>query len=270
MQVLSHRRMPNEYTDLSQAAKTATLVLSVEQGPASVWLRMNRPESANALSPDLIAAIDLALTQTLALPGIRAVVITGAGSVFSAGADLAVAEPMLKRNQMHRLAAYMDSANDLLDRIEDFPLPVIAAVNGAAFAGGLELVLACDLAVAVETAPIGDAHARHGFVPAWGATRRLTAAAGPASAKRLMLTGATLTAADVPGMFASVVPSDRLEEEVHSLIGEIRVASPAAIAEIKKLLISDRSNRAQQRRREWEALKRQLGTSDLAEGMAAF
>jgi len=233
-------------------------------------LRMNRPESANALSPDLIAAIDLALTRTLSLPAIRGVVITGVGAVFSAGADLAVAEPMLAGNQTQRLAAYMEAANDLLDRIEDYPMPVIAAVNGAAFAGGLELVLACDLAVAAADAPIGDAHARHGFVPAWGASRRLPAALGPASAKRLMLTGATLTASDVPGMFASVVPSDRLEEEVHTLIGEICVASPAAITEIKRLLASDQSNRAQQRRREWEALERQLGTPDLAEGIAAF
>ena len=262
--------MPNEYTDLSPAAKTATTSLVVEYHPASVWLRMNRPESANALSPDLIAAIDLALTQALSVPGVRVVVITGSGTVFSSGADLAVAEPLLEKNQTQRLATYMEAANDLMDRIEDYPLPVVAAVNGAAFAGGLELVLACDLAVAAGDAPIGDAHARHGFVPAWGASHRLVAALGPAGARRLMLTGATFTAADVPGMFASVVPSDRLEEQVRSLINELSLAGPAAIREIKNLLASDPSTRARQRRREREALRRQLGTSDLAEGMAAF
>ena len=231
---------------------------------------MNRPESANALSPDLIGAIDMALTQTLARPSTRAVVITGVGTAFCGGADLEVAQELLDKNQTEELASYMEAANDLLDRIEDFPLPVIAAVNGAAFAGGLELVLACDLAVAAATAPIGDAHARHGFVPAWGASRRLPAALGRAGARMLMLTGANVTAADVPDMFASVVPSDRLEEEVQSLVNEIALASPTAITEIKRLLASDQSARAEQRSREREALRRQLGTSDLAEGMAAF
>ena len=255
---------------MSPAARMLNAPLHVEQRPNSCWLRMNRPESANTLSPDLIAAIDLALTQAQSRPDTRAVVITGVGSAFCGGADVAVAGAMLDRKQPEHMAAYMEEANNLLDRIEDFSLPVIAAVNGAAFAGGLELVLACDLAVAASTAPIGDAHVRHGFVPAWGASWRLPAALGPARAGRLMLTGATLAAADLPEMFAAVVPPHDLEREVMTLIGEIVLSSPTAITEIKRLLVSDRSARAASRHREWKALERQLGTADLAEGFAAF
>ena len=262
--------MPNEYTDFSPTGETVNSPLQIEQRSASRWLRMNRPGSANALSPDLISAIDLALTQAQSRPDTRAVVVTGVGPVFCGGADVTVAGAMLDSKQPEHLAAYMKEANNLLDRIEDFPLPVIAAVNGAAFAGGLELVLACDLAVAASTAPIGDAHVRHGFVPAWGASWRLPAALGPARAGRLMLTGTALTAADLPEMFAAVVPPHDLEREVMALIGEIVLSSPTAITEIKRLLVSDRSARAASRRREWNALERQLGTSDLAEGFAAF
>ena len=262
--------MSNEYTDLSPAAETATPLLTFEQHPTSVWLRMNRPESANALSPELIATIDDALTHILTRPENRAVVITGVAGVFCAGADLTVATAMLEADQTAKLATYMEAANDLLDRIEDYSLPVIAAVNGAALAGGLELVLACDLAVAASTAPIADAHARHGFVPGWGASRRLPRALGVVRARRMMLTGVTVGAADLPELFASVVPAPELEGEVERLITEIASAGPTAVAEIKQLLGDERSARAVARRRERVALERQLGRPDLTEGLAAF
>lgn len=244
--------------------------LQVEQRQTSCWLRMNQSESANALSPDLIIAMDHALTQALSHPKTRAVVITGTGNVFCAGADLTIAAAMLEDGRTETLGAYMEAANDLLDRIEDYPLPMIAAVNGAAMAGGLELVLACDLAVAAATAPIADAHARHGFTPAWGASRRLPLALGLTGARRLMLTGSTVSAADLPEMFTAVVPTERLEEEVESLITEIASASPTAIGEIKRLLAADRTTRAASRQQEWKALQRQVATPDLAEGLAAF
>jgi enoyl-CoA hydratase/carnithine racemase len=231
---------------------------------------MNQPESANALSPDLIAAIDGALTQALAQPQIRAVVITGGGTVFCGGADLAVATAMLDSGRSEDLILYMEEANDLMDRIEDYPLPVIAAVNGAALAGGLELALACDLAVASSSAVISDAHARHGFVPAWGASHRLPGALGAVAARRMMLTGATGTAAEFPEMFTAVVPARDLEQEVSRVVAEIATTSPSAVTEIKRLLHADRSARAAFRRRELSALRRQMEDPDLAEGLAAF
>ncbi len=262
--------MPNDYTASSQGAAKAPHHLDILRHPASVWLRISRPESGNALSPDLIAGMAGALMQAHSQPETRAVVITGAGGVFCAGADVALAEAMVNEGRTDDLIAYMEAANDLLDRIEDYPLPVIAAVNGAALAGGLELLLACDLAVAADTARIGDAHASHGFVPAWGASRRLPAALGPVRARRLMLTGASLSAADLTELFTAVVPAGDLESEVHALIGEITAAGPSAVTGIKRLMAGDHAARAVTRRREQNALRLQLRTPELAEGIAAF
>lgn len=262
--------MPDDYTGSSAGSARAPDHLEVLRRPASVWLRISRPRAGNALSPDLIAAMQIALAQAHRRPETRAVVITGSGGVFCAGADVAVAAAMLDGGRTDEFLAYMEAANDLLDGIEDHPLPVIAAVNGAALAGGLELLLACDLAVAADTARIGDAHARYGFVPAWGASRRLPAALGPVGARRLMLTGAGLPAGDLPELFTAVVAARDLESEVNALIGEITAAGPSALTGIKRLLAGDHAARAATRRRERDALRRRLESSELAEGIAAF
>ena len=262
--------MPNDYTDAPPGDAKKPSRLIVQRRPASVWLRISRPRAANALSPEVIAAMDLALTEAHSQPETRAVVITGAGEVFCAGADVVLAGEMLSEGRADEFTSYMEAANELLDRIEDYPLPVIAAVNGAALAGGLELVLACDLAVAADNARIGDAHARHGFVPAWGASRRLPAALGPVRARRLMLTGASIPAADLPELFNAVVPPQEVETEVESLVAEIAASGPLAITAIKQLLAGDPAARAATRRREGNALRRQMETRELAEGIAAF
>src|SRR5690349_1014769 len=167
----------------------AALLLVERRGPA-VFVTLNRPAAANALSRALVAE----LTKLLeALAGevaggadLRALVLTGAGDkAFSAGADL-------KERRTWTLddtRVFLGEINALMNAVAEFPRPVVAAVNGVAFGGGLELALAADVRIAAETAEMGLTETRLGIIPGAGGTQRLARIAGVAVAKELILTG---------------------------------------------------------------------------------
>ncbi|HEY0936267.1 MAG TPA: enoyl-CoA hydratase/isomerase family protein, partial [Trebonia sp.] len=152
---------------------------------AGGWLTLNRPARRNALTPQLIRDFHRALDACDADPAVRAVVITGAGDAFCAGADLDYFNARLDEpgGCARFTAELLDPLWSLLRRLRDSPRPVIAAVNGACFAGGIELLVTCDLVIAAETAVFCDAHSLRGLAPALGGAAGLVAAVGAPRAR---------------------------------------------------------------------------------------
>ena len=164
----------------------------VEHRGAASWARIARPDRGNACGSDVMEGLEHWLDDATADPATRALVLTGTGSSFCAGMDMKEGAALL--GDAGAMEAYIRRGRDLVRRFAAAPLPTIAAVNGSAFAGGFELVLAADFAVAARSASLGDRHVIHGVVPGWGSTARLPRIVGHRAATRLLLTGETLTA----------------------------------------------------------------------------
>jgi enoyl-CoA hydratase/carnithine racemase len=179
-------------------------------------------------------------------------VLTGTGRSFCAGADLTEATGLL--GDPPALRALLDRGRRLVRTIRAVPVPTVAAVNGAAFAGGLELLLACDIAVAAGSARLGDRHVAVGQVPGWGASVLLPLAVGPAAARRLLLTGETWSAGEAArrGLVSEVVADAELVGHVDALAATLAALEPAAVRRMLRLarpVVPEESWA-----REWEAL----------------
>jgi 2-(1,2-epoxy-1,2-dihydrophenyl)acetyl-CoA isomerase len=181
----------------------------VADGIATITL--NRPEKLNALTPALCDELIAALRATATDAGVRAIVLTGAGRAFCAGADLTILGTDGD--------ALVRAGREIALLIRAAPKPVIAAVNGAAAGGGANLALACDYKVAADTATIGEVFAKLGLGPDWGGSFFLPRLAGTARALELLWSARMVPAAEAHtlGLFDRVVPADRLETEVRTL-----------------------------------------------------
>lgn len=206
-----------------------------ERRGAVLIATLNRPAKSNALDRQLIAALDELVTSLEAPPAAgqppRALVITGAGDrAFSAGADVADLVDLTAdraRDQMRR-------GQDVFGRLELLPIPVIAAINGVALGGGLELAMAADLRIAAPTARLGQPEIRLENVPGWGGTQRLPRLVGRGRALELILTGDMIDAArayDI-GLINRVAP-DCLTAAVQ-LAEQLTERSPVAVAGAKR------------------------------------
>ena len=210
------------------------ILYTKENGVA--WLRLNRPEVLNAISPALLSEMKDALEKAGKDDEIGVVVLTGEGRAFSAGVDL-------KSLGGHKLEGGRvgpvldDPAREMLDTIQTMPKVVIAMVNGYCFTGALEIVLACDLIVAAEEAKLGDTHTRWGIRPSWGMSQRLPLMVGMLKAKELSFTADTITAREAEriGLVNMVVPGDKLEAAVKEMAQKILGNSREAIAACKYL-----------------------------------
>ena len=249
---------------------SASSVLT-ELRAGALWARLNRPESLNSINDDLLAGLERAIDEAAASPDARALVITGEGRAFCAGADLGFLEGAGDGGTSRE--TFLADVARVFGRLERLPMPTIAAINGYALAGGLEMLLCCDLAIASETARIGDAHANYGLIPGGGATVRLPRRVGPTLAKQLMFTGAVVQAAELrhSGLLTDVVPADRLTACVDELVALIATKSPLGLARMK-LLVDDALEQPPEVGLRAELLACQLHdhSSDLAEGLAAF
>ncbi len=166
-------------------------LIQATQDDAVVTLTIHNPP-VNALTEETLNALRDALEQTLRTPGVRALVLTGSGEkAFVAGADIKAFERHLTGGELGLQAArvYLLGGQTLMNQIERAPMPVIAAINGVALGGGLELALACHLRVAAPTARLGQPEINLGLIPAWGGTQRLPRLIGPGRALELILTG---------------------------------------------------------------------------------
>jgi enoyl-CoA hydratase/carnithine racemase len=212
----------------------SSLVLRNDDKDGRCTLTLNRPDALNALNTALFEELDAHLDDIAAKTAtIGCVVIRGAGRSFCAGADLkdissgkaATAVPNFKPKVVEKLAR--------------LPQPVVAQVHGHCYTGGVELVLACDLIVAAESARFADTHGKWGLVGAWGLTQRLPRKIGAAKAKEMMFTALTYSAkqAEAMGLINSCVPDDKLEAEVDALVAAILATSWHSNFGNKRLLI---------------------------------
>src|SRR5262249_28887343 len=199
----------------------------VERAGGVTTLRLDRPKALNALDPDTLLALGRALDEVDSDGSARCVVITGTGErAFSAGADIAAMAAM-GPTEGH---AYSRLGHAVLGRLDDLRVPSIAAVNGVALGGGLELALACDLVVAGERARLGLPEITLGLIPGFGGTQRLVRRCGLARARELVYLGTMVGAAEALrlGIVDRVVPDDRLADEAAALAGELATRAPLA------------------------------------------
>ena len=189
-------------------------------------LTLNRPERRNALSPELIAAMEAALVAASGHDDIGAVVITGAGSAFCAGLDM---------DAYFAPGADRTVASRVLRSIAAFPKPLIAAVNGACVTGGLELALNCDFIVAGESATFRDTHLVVGAFPGGGMIARLPQAIGLRNAKMVSFLGEPLPAREAAalGLVSRIASDDALIDTAVDMARVISQRDPALVRSIK-------------------------------------
>lgn len=200
-------------------------------------IALNRPDVHNAFDDGLIAELTSALVEAGRAEAVRAVVLTGTGASFSAGADLnwmrgmATASEQENREDSLRLAA-------LVRTLQFLPKPTVARVNGAAYGGGVGLIAACDIAIGAEGARFGLTEVKLGLVPAV-ISPYVVAAIGVRQARRLFLTGEIIDAAEASriGLLHQVVAADALDEAVDLALKLLAKAGPQAQREAKQLAL---------------------------------
>jgi enoyl-CoA hydratase/carnithine racemase len=195
-------------------------------------LCLNRPEALNALSPQLFeelrAHVDKLAGES---DSVGCVVLRGAGRAFSAGNDLRAIQAGERAPSAHFQA-------ETLDRLEALPQPVIASVQGACYTGALEVVLACDLLIAAESAVFCDTHGKWGMTPTWGMSQRLPRRIGPLRAKEIMFTGRKVSGAEALslGLANACVPDAELEAKTLAFAREIAANSWFTLRTEKQLV----------------------------------
>jgi acyl-coenzyme A synthetase/AMP-(fatty) acid ligase/enoyl-CoA hydratase/carnithine racemase len=246
------------------------VLLAFEAGIAT--LTLNWPGTLNAASAAMMQSLERRLRAVAELHGLRAVILTGTGRAFCAGGDLIEFEALLASGGTALIDTLAYNLS-VIQMIEDLPVPVIGAANGTTVAGGLELLLACDMILAADGARMGDGHAKYGVVPAGGATVRLTERIGRSRAARLFYTAALVDAQTMAawGLVDEVLPQDRLMIRAIEIAREICAASPEVTRHVKALTRPSADDGRQARlRAEIDRFRLHLDGADLAEGLAAF
>ncbi len=211
-----------EYTDI---------ILEKKDGVA--WITLNRPKALNALAPDTHRQLQHALLEIDKDPEVRVGVITGAGRAFCAGGDLKWISS--HRDDHRAIAGYGQLFHDTFYIMEHMSKVIIAMVNGLCYAGGIELMEACDLAYAAEDIMLGDQHATYGLVPGGGGSQRLPRLIPLRKAKELLFTGDWITAKEAEhyGLINKAVPADKLRDHVMEVVNKLLQRSPMASKYIK-------------------------------------
>ena len=217
---------------MSHASETP---ISVARRAGAVFITLDRPAALNALAAPLVVALREELARLRLDTSLQALVITGAGDkAFSAGADLKERLTMT----LDETRAFVTTLNLLFDDIAAFPRPVIAAINGLAVGGGLELALACDIRIAATGAELGLPEVRIGIIPGAGGTQRLPRLIGIAAAKELILTGRRVNASRAKeiGLVSEIVPRTELDACAERWVAEIAQCAPLAMAQAKRAI----------------------------------
>jgi 2-ketocyclohexanecarboxyl-CoA hydrolase len=242
-----------------------TIAVTVEARGPVTWIRLNRPERRNAFDNSMAKTIAAALGDTKAT---RVFVITGSGGSFCAGGSL----DQLRDPTPSGMRELYASSLEMFDAIRRCPRPVIAAVNGAAAGGGNELVVACDLAVAAQSATFGQTGPRVGSAPVTGGTNVMGIQIGEKRAKELSLLCRRYSAAAAlaMGLINAVVDDDALEAEVTAWCDELLALSPRYL-EITKISSNLWWNSARDSFLTGLGMLTQaIGSEDMVEGARAF
>lgn len=230
---------------------------------------INRPQALNALNMDVLTELYDVFTKIDADPELRAIILTGEGKAFVAGADI---------SQMHKLNAIegrqmMTLGHKVMNLIESVEKPVIAAVNGFALGGGCELSMACDIRIASEKAKFGQPEVGLGIIPGFGGTQRLARLVGKGMAKYLVMTAEIINAAEAYriGLVEKVVTPEELLATAEKIAETIASKAPIAVGTAKTAINNgfDMDMKSASRF-EIETFTAAFGSDDKTEGMGAF
>jgi enoyl-CoA hydratase/carnithine racemase len=238
------------------------------RGPVA-WVLLDRPEVLNSLNSAVLDQVDAAFRSLESDRTLRVVVLAGSSPVFAAGADIAEME----KKSLAEGVEFGFQAQRVAERVERFPTPVIALVEGYALGGGLELALAADFIVAAEGAQLGFPEVTVGIHPGMGGATRLTRLIGRSQTKLLTYTGVPVSAEEAYrlGFVAKLVPAASARDEVETLAELIASRAPLAVRGVKQVI--DRGldgSLASALHLEGESAGHTFGTQDRTEGMRAF
>ena len=243
-------------------------LLFTTDGPVAV-ITLNRPRVLNALDHATFEELQAAFARIATDPAIRCAIVTGAGDrAFCAGADVRALHELGAEGAL----AFMAYGQEIFDRIAASPKPTIAAVNGYALGGGLELAMACDIRIVAEGAGFGQPEITLGSIPGWGGTQRLPLLVGLGRARELILTGRIIDAAEAEriGLVNQVVPAAELMTAARAMAERIAALPPIALALAKDAIRQVEGDLAAGLRVEREHVARTFATDDQREGTRAF
>jgi 2-(1,2-epoxy-1,2-dihydrophenyl)acetyl-CoA isomerase len=243
------------------------------EGPVAT-LRLNNPTRLNALTPQLTAEMLDVLQEIREDPAVRAIVVTGEGRAFSAGADLSTLQEPYLKGERPKLSTFLkEGYNKLIPLLAETPKPVVAAINGVVAGAGVSVALACDFRIASDAASFSMAFVRIGLIPDAGSCYLLPRTVGMAKALELALLSDKLDAAAACeiGLVNRVVPADSLMDEARALAGRLAEMPTAAIGLTKRMFQeAGRLSLTETMDREAEVQDQAAATDDHVEGVMAF
>jgi enoyl-CoA hydratase len=245
------------------------MAVDIERDGQIAVLTMNRPDALNAFDSEQLRAMLSAVTDVASDSRLRAVVLTGAGKSFAAGADIKEMAGMTPREAL----AFGQMGHAVGAAIAAAPQPWIAAVNGFALGGGCEMALACDIRLAAENAVFGQPEVGLGIPPGWGGTQRLPRLVGPGLASEMIFTGRRVRAEEALriGLVSAVYPADELLEKARDMARAIAANAPLAIAACKRAIAAGLdADISTGLAFEAQVFALSFGTADQGEGMTAF
>jgi enoyl-CoA hydratase len=244
--------------------------LLIKKGDGIGWITINRPEKLNAMNIETIEELRAAFREFGDDPEVKAVIFTGAGEkAFIAGADISEFIHL----DAEKGREYARRGQELTMTIEDFPKPVIAAINGYALGGGTEFALACHLRLASENAKMGQPEVKLGIIPGYGGTQRLARLVGKGKAMEMILSGRIVEAEEAReiGLVNKVVPAAELLSTAEAMAKEIIKNAPLALAySIEAINHGLDRTLAEGLKLEAEIFGRSCATEDFREGAKAF
>lgn len=211
-------------------------LILIDREDSIAIITVNRPDKYNALNDQVVAEMSAALDELEADDEVRALIITGAGEkAFISGADIGMLQALESSTEA---AANSRRGQALTLKVEYLPKPVIAAINGYALGGGLELAMACDIRMAADTARLGQPEINLGLNPGYGGTQRLPRIVGKGMAKLLIFTGDMIDAAEAfrIGLVQKVVPLAELMDEARALAKKLTAKPPLTLAACKEAI----------------------------------
>lgn len=205
---------------------------------AIVYLGFNRPDKRNAYNMESIATLNSKLTELSRDKNIGTLILHGDARAFCSGGDLIEVKALAEEGAAALRDSWFRPLMEMTRRLVTFPVPTIAAVRGAALAGGLEIALCCDFLVVTDDAKIGDQHINHGLIPGGGATETLVNRIGAQKAKDLILTGRRISGAEAAkiGLALWSVPDENFDEALNKFAQEISEKRREASRLVKMLI----------------------------------
>ncbi len=233
------------------------------------YLTVSRPKALNALNSEVFSDLEKLLLEIESNSSIKCLVITGEGKSFVAGADI----KEMSGHSAEQAQEMSQRGQHIFNRISGLPFPTIAAVNGFALGGGLELAMSCDIILASEKAKLGLPEVSLGLIPGYGGTQRLSRLIGTVKANRVVFTGDIFTAQKMAdwGLVSDVFSLETFKEEVDKVASKIASQSPVAVASAKKAVAEGMNTHFKKGLViEADLFSKCFTTQDSKEGIAAF